>query len=119
FVVMGDPTHIGDYPDAHDNYDVVPSGLIKLVKQNLNEGKDQAGNSIGQPTTFLVGCALNVGAQDLDAEIKTLQKKIDAGADFALTQTIFVPAKCELFLERYEEFNGQALKLPILVGILP
>ncbi len=64
FVVMGDPTNIGDYPEANDNYDVVPSGLIKLIKKNLNAGIDQAGNSIGQPTTFLVGCALNMGAPD-------------------------------------------------------
>ncbi|MEP7286867.1 MAG: bifunctional homocysteine S-methyltransferase/methylenetetrahydrofolate reductase [Chloroflexota bacterium] len=118
FVVMGDPTHIGDYPKAHDNYDVVPSGLIKLIKQNLNAGMDQAGNSIGQPTSFVVGCALNMGAQDLDAEIKTLQKKIEAGADFALTQTIFDPAKVEAFRKRYEELHGP-LKLPVLVGILP
>lgn len=118
FVVMGDPTHIGDYPDAHDKYDIVPSGLIKLVKQSLNVGKDQAGNSIGQPTTFLVGCALNMGAPDLDSEIKTLRKKIEAGADFALTQTIFDPAVVEAFLKRHEELYGP-LKLPLLVGILP
>jgi homocysteine S-methyltransferase len=118
FVVMGDPTQIGDYPEAHDNYDVVPSGLIQLIKQNLNAGVDQAGNSIGQPTSFLVGCALNMGAQDLDKEIKTLHKKIEAGADFALTQTIFDPAKVEHFLKRYEQLYG-ALKLPLLVGILP
>jgi homocysteine S-methyltransferase len=118
FVVMGDPTQIGDYPEAHDNYDVVPSGLIQLIKQNLNAGVDQAGNSIGQPTSFLVGCALNMGAQDLDKEIKTLRKKIEAGADFALTQTIFDPAKVEHFLKRYEQLYG-ALKLPLLVGILP
>ena len=118
FVVMGDPTQIGDYPDAHDNYDVVPSGLIKLIKQNLNAGVDQAGNSIGQPTSFLVGCALNMGAQDLDQEIKTLRKKIEAGADFALTQTIFDPSRVETFLKRYEQLHGP-LKLPLLVGILP
>ncbi len=118
FVVMGDPTHIGDYPNANDNYDVVPSGLIKLIKQNLNAGMDQAGNSIGQPTTFLVGCALNMGAQELDKEIKTLQKKIEAGADFALTQTIFTPRVVETFLKRYEQLHGP-LKLPVLVGVLP
>jgi methionine synthase / methylenetetrahydrofolate reductase(NADPH) len=118
FVVMGDPTQIGDYPDANDNYDVVPSGLIKLIKKNLNTGVDQAGHSIGQPTTFLVGCALNMGAPDLDQEIKTLRKKIDAGADFALTQTIFDPAKVEQFLKRYEQLHGP-LSLPVLVGVLP
>jgi methionine synthase I (cobalamin-dependent) len=118
FVVMGDPTQIGDYPNAHDNYDVVPSGLIKLIKRNLNAGLDQAGHSIGQPTSFLVGCALNMGAQDIDKEIQTLRKKIEAGADFALTQTIFDPAKVEAFLKRYEQLYGP-LRLPVLAGILP
>ncbi len=118
FVVMGDPTNIGDYPDAHDTYDVVPSGLIKLIKKQLNTGLDQAGNSIGQPTTFSVGCALNMGAPDLDQEIKTLQKKIEAGADFALTQSVYEPSVVEIFLKRYRERHGD-LALPVLVGVLP
>jgi homocysteine S-methyltransferase len=118
FVVMGDPTNIGDYPDAHDTYDVVPSGLIKLIKKQLNTGLDQAGNSIGQPTTFSVGCALNMGAPDLDQEIKTLQKKIEAGADFALTQSVYEPSVVEIFLKRYRELHGD-LALPVLVGVLP
>lgn len=118
FVVMGDPTAIGDYPEALDKYDIVPSGLIKLIKHNLNLGQDQAGNSIGQPTSFLVGCALNLCPNDLDAEIKTLRKKIEAGADFALTQSVYEPHKVAAFLKRYEELHGK-LTLPILVGILP
>jgi len=118
FVVMGDPTRIGDYPEAHDNYDVVPSGLIKLIKKNLNVGVDQAGNSIGQPTSFMVGCALNMGAQDVEQEIKTLRKKIEAGADFAITQTIFDAAVVERFLKHYESQHGK-LTLPVLVGVLP
>jgi homocysteine S-methyltransferase len=118
FVVMGDPTAIGDYPDAHDQYDIVPSGLIKLIKQNLNTGKDQAGNSIGQPTSFLVGCALNLCPPDIDAEIKTLHKKIEAGADFALTQIVFDPVKVAQFRQRYEALHGP-LTLPLLVGIMP
>ena len=64
FVVMGDPTAIGDYPDAMDNYDLVPSGLIKLIKQNFNAGLDHAGADIGQPTSFFVGCALNLCPPD-------------------------------------------------------
>ncbi len=118
FVVMGDPTRIGDYPEAHDNYDVVPSGLIKLIKKSLNVGVDQAGNAIGQPTSFMAGCALNMGAQDIDQEIKTLHKKIEAGADFAITQTIFDAAVVERFLKHYEAQHGK-LTLPILVGVLP
>jgi len=118
FVMMGDPTSIGDYPEAHDNYDVVPSGLIKLIKKNLNTGIDQAGNSIGQPTAFLAGCALNMGAADLDKECKTLQTKIECGADFALTQSVYDAHVAEAFIRRYEALYG-TLKLPLLAGMLP
>jgi methionine synthase I (cobalamin-dependent)/5,10-methylenetetrahydrofolate reductase len=88
-VVMGDPTAIGDYPEAMDEYDLVPSGLIRLIKQGFNQGVDHAGSSIGQPTNFLVGCALNLGAADLDREVRVLGKKIEAGADFALSQPVY------------------------------
>lgn len=118
FVVMGDPTHIGDYPDSFDTHDIVPSSLIKLIKHNLNAGTDQAGNSIGQPTSFLVGCALNLNARDLDREVRLLRKKIDNGADFALTQPIFDPAILERFQAAYAAQYGP-LALPVLVGILP
>ena len=60
FVVMGDPTAIGDYPEAMDNYDLRPSGLIQLIKQGFNAGVDHSGANIGQPTSFFVGCALNL-----------------------------------------------------------
>ncbi len=66
FVVMGDPTAIGDYPNAMDNYDLVPSGLIKLIKQGFNAGVDHAGTDIGQPTSFFVGCALNLNPADME-----------------------------------------------------
>ena len=118
FVVMGDPTQIGDYPDSFDTHDIVPSSLIKLIKQKLNVGLDEAGNSIGQPTSFEVSCALNVNARDLDREIRLLRKKIDAGADFALTQPVYDPAVLERFLDAYAKQHG-ALELPILAGILP
>jgi homocysteine S-methyltransferase len=119
FVCMGDPTKIGDYPEAMDNYDIVPSALIRLVKQRLNVGIDQAGNSIGQPTGFTVGCALNMGAQDVDKEIDLLLKKMEAGADFALSQPVFIPQSVERFLARYQELRGEALKMPILMGVMP
>jgi homocysteine S-methyltransferase len=119
FVCMGDPTKIGDYPDAMDNFDIVPSALIKLIKQRLNIGLDQAGNSIGQPTSFTVGCALNMGAQDVDKEIDLIVKKIEAGADFALSQPVFDPPLAERFLKRFEELRGESLKLPILMGVMP
>jgi methionine synthase I (cobalamin-dependent)/5,10-methylenetetrahydrofolate reductase len=119
FVVMGDPTRIGDYPEAMDNYDIVPSGLIRLVGQKMNMGIDQAGNSIGQPTAFTVGCALNMGAADPDKEIEVLLKKIEAGANFALGQPVFEPHIAERFLARYEEVTGSPLKLPVLMGVMP
>jgi methionine synthase I (cobalamin-dependent) len=76
FVVMGDPTSIGDYPEATDNYDLVPSGLIKLIKQGFNMGVDHSGTSIGQPTSFFVGAALNLCPQDMDTEVKTCIAKL-------------------------------------------
>jgi homocysteine S-methyltransferase len=118
FVVMGDPTHIGDYPDAFDMHDVVPSGLIRIIKKQLNEGVDQAGNSISQPTSFFVGAALSLNAPDLDKEANLLYKKIEAGADFALTQPIYEASIAEGFLRRYEALYGP-LPVPVLVGILP
>jgi homocysteine S-methyltransferase len=119
FVVMGDPTHVGDYPEAMDNYDVTPSGLIRIIRERMNHGVDQAGNSIGQPTSFNVGCALNMFAQDVDHEIAVLRKKIEAGADFALGQAVFDPRLIEAFYQRYEEIVGEPLKLPVLMGVIP
>jgi homocysteine S-methyltransferase len=118
FVVMGDPTHIGDYPDAADNYDIVPSGLIKLIKENLNQGIDSAGNNIGEPTNFLVSAALNVNAPDLDKQIGVLRKKIEAGVDYVITQPIYDGGLIERFLERYAVLHGP-LEVPVLVGLLP
>lgn len=118
FVVMGDPTAIGDYPDAMDNYDLVPSGLIKLIKQGFNVGVDHAGSDIGQPTSFFVGCALNLTAQDIDQEIKTLRRKLRAGADFIISQPVYQPELSRAFLDRYRQLHGD-LPIPLLAGILP
>ena len=118
FVMMGDPTSIGDYPEAHDNYDLVPSGLIKLIKQGFNTGLDHAGSDIGQPTSFFVSCALNLVAADPDTEIKNLQRKIKAGADYVLTQPVFDASQAEKFIRYYQEHVGP-FPIPILVGVLP
>ncbi len=119
FVVMGDPTKIGDYPEAMDNYDVAPSALIGVIKHKLNRGVDQAGNSIGQPTSFTVGCALNMFANDLDREIQTTVKKIENGADFALGQAVFEPRRIETFHHRYREITGTDFTLPVIMGLIP
>lgn len=118
FVVMGDPTSIGDYPEATDNYDLVPSGLIKLIKQGFNMGVDHSGTSIGQPTNFFVGAALNLCPQDMETEIKNLRRKINAGADFFLTQPIYRADDGPKLIEAYEAKHGK-LDKPILAGILP
>jgi methionine synthase / methylenetetrahydrofolate reductase (NADH) len=118
FAVMGDPPAIGDYPGASDTYDLVPSGLTALVKQNFNHGVDHAGMQIGAPCSFTVGVALDFGARDIARELKTLHKKIQAGADFALTQPVFDPHRARDFLKRYAEEYGP-LTLPLFVGLLP
>jgi homocysteine S-methyltransferase len=118
FIVMGDPTHIGDYPEAMDNYDIVPTGLIQLIKSRFNSGLDQAGQSIDQPTNFVVGCALNLEAEDREREMKLLRKKITNGADFALTAQVFNPAVAHSFITDYESHYSERI-IPIIAGVQP
>ncbi len=118
FVVMGDPTAIGDYPDAMDDFDLAPSGLVKLIKQGFNTGVDHAGTEIGQPTSFFAGCALNLTAPDPQRELLVLRRKIKGGADFVLTQPIYSTEPLDEFKALYEEKYGQ-FPIPILVGVLP
>ena len=112
-VLRGDPPQLGDYPSATAVSDVKPSGLIRLIKQ-FNEGRDLAGNDLGQATTFLVGAALNMGARDLDRELRVLEQKLRAGVDFLCTMPIFEPATLDRVLDRIGK-----LPVPLLVGILP
>ena len=118
FVVMGDPTSIGDYPEANDDFDLVPSGLIKLIKQSFNIGLDHAGSEIGQPTSFFVGAALNLNAIHMENESKNLSRKIHSGADFFLTQPIFDCKHAKESIKIMRESAGDS-KINILVGILP
>ena len=118
FVIMGDPTAIGDYPEAMDNYDLVPSGLIKLIKQGFNAGVDHSGTSIGQPTSFFVGAGLNLCPPDVERELKNLNRKVKAGTDFFITQPIYRAQDGPSLLERYEAQYGK-LEKPVLAGILP
>src|SRR3970040_1281552 len=112
-VLRGDPPQLGNYPSATAVSDVKPSGLIRLIKQ-FNEGRDLAGNDLGQATTFLVGAALNMGARDLDRELRGLEQKLRAGVDFLCTMPIFEPATLDRVLDRIGP-----LPVPLLVGILP
>ena len=118
FVTMGDTTRIGDFPEAMDSYDIVPTGLIELIKKQFNAGLDKAGVKIDQPTSFVVGGALNLTPKDVAAEVKLLRKKVLHGMDFALTQPIFDPRAAIEFLREYEQTYEEPLP-PILAGIKP
>lgn len=115
FAVMGDPV-VGANGDTLT--EVTPSGLIALVDRQLNAGVDGAGATLGEPTRFTIGCALNPVADDLERELRVLRRKIDAGARFALTQPLYDPAPLDRFLARYAASYG-ALELPLLMGVLP
>jgi homocysteine S-methyltransferase len=118
FAVMGDPMSIGEYPEAINDFDVPPTGLIKLLKHSFNQGKDHGGEPLSQPTNFTVGCALNLTPSDPQREIELLRKKIDSGADFALTQPVYEIDKARAFVATYEAEYGP-WSLPIIAGVLP
>jgi homocysteine S-methyltransferase len=118
FVAMGDPTRIGDYPEAMDSYDIVPTGLMQLITREFNRGRDKAGNSIGHATNFAVGCALNLTAKEPAREMRLLYKKVKSGASFALTQPVFEPGKAAAFVSEYESTYEQPI-IPIVAGIKP
>ncbi len=111
--LTGDPPSLGDYPTATAVYDVNSVGLIRIIKR-FNEGFDLAGKSLGDRAYFTVGCALDPSRPDLSAEIRTLRKKLEAGADFIMTQPIYEIETLRRVLERLGE-----VPVPILVGILP
>ncbi len=118
FVIMGDPTTIGDYPEAMDEYDIVPTGLIHLIKNKLNSGLDQAEQAIDQPTGFTVGCALNLESVEPHSEMRLLRKKVNHGADFALTQPVFDTDVAKSFIASYKALYDKPI-LPIVAGIQP
>lgn len=118
FAVMGDPTSMGEYPDALNDYDVVPTGLIKLLKQGFNQGVDYSGEALSHPTNFAVGCAVNLTPTDSGRELKVLRRKIESGADFGLTQPIYNIEEAQTFIARYESEFGP-WELPIIAGLLP
>ncbi|HEX9871447.1 MAG TPA: bifunctional homocysteine S-methyltransferase/methylenetetrahydrofolate reductase [Candidatus Tectomicrobia bacterium] len=113
-VVTGDPPSIGEYPEARGVYEVDSIGLVKILS-NFNRGVDWAGKSLGAPTDFSIGVAVNPTAEDLDREIERFQAKIDAGAHFVMTQPIFELSQWEAFLVRW----GKPLPVPFMVGLWP
>jgi methionine synthase / methylenetetrahydrofolate reductase(NADPH) len=111
--LTGDPPPLSAQSEYKAVYDIDSVGLIRIVKQ-LNQGVDVGGNSIGTPTQFLVGCALNPTADDLNWEIEKFHQKLEAGADFVMTQPVFDP---ELFHRVIDALKP--LRLPVLLGVLP
>ena len=111
--VTGDPPKLGNYPDATAVFDVDAIGLTNIITR-LNHGLDLAGNPIGEPTAFHVGVGVNPGAINPDDELRRLDWKMRAGAEFMITQPVFDPALLERFMRRIEP-----LGLPLLCGIWP
>jgi homocysteine S-methyltransferase len=111
--LTGDPPSAGDYPNVTAVYDVDSVGLIRVIRK-LNAGTDLAGNPIGEHTNFAIACAVNPTADDLGVEIERFREKIEAGADFAMTQPFYDMAVWDAFLERFGP-----IPIPVLLGILP
>ena len=112
-IITGDPPKLGDYPDATAVFDVDSIGLTRLVS-GLNKGFDTGGRKLGQPTMLLAGVGVNPGAVNLDYEIARFERKVEAGAEFAITQPVFDIRLLENFLKRVEH-----IRIPILAGIWP
>ena len=112
-LVTGDPPKMGPYPDATAVFDIDAIGLTNLVA-NLNRGLDPGGNPIGKPTSFVIGVGVNPAAMDLPHEIKRFEWKVEAGAEFAITQPVFDPAQLESFLKKVEH-----VRIPVVAGIWP
>ncbi|MBC7186535.1 MAG: bifunctional homocysteine S-methyltransferase/methylenetetrahydrofolate reductase, partial [Calditrichaeota bacterium] len=111
--ITGDPPKLGDYPSATAVFDVDSIGLTRIIA-GLNQGMDIAGNAIGAPTSFLIGVGVNPTAPDLERELARFAQKIQAGAEFALTQPVFDDELFARFLERIADCG-----IPVLLGIMP
>lgn len=111
--ITGDPAHIGDYPYATSVYDVDAIGLIRAVRR-MNDGLDLMGNPIGEHTNFLIACAVNPVADDLEREISRLERKVQEGAQVAFTQPVFEIDAFSEFLKRTEH-----IPIQIMLGVIP
>ncbi len=112
-IITGDPPKMGPYPESTAVFDIDSIGLANLVYR-LNHGLDPGNNPIGAPTKWVIGVGVNPGAIDLDRELSRFAWKVDAGAEFAVTQHVFDANQLERFLKRVERF-----KTPIVAGIWP
>jgi len=111
--LTGDPPKLGNYPDATAVYDVDAIGLVNIVHR-LNHGLDIGGNPIGASTGFTIAVAANPGVPDIDHEVRRFAWKVEAGAEYGITQPVFDLRVLETFLKRIEGF-----RIPIVAGIWP
>jgi homocysteine S-methyltransferase len=111
--ITGDPPKLGNYPDATAVFDVDSIGLTNVITR-LNHGLDLAGNPIGEPTGFCVAVGVNPGAINLDEELSRLDWKIEAGAEYMITQPVFDIRIFEKFMKRIEH-----IKIPLICGLWP
>ncbi|HYS69504.1 MAG TPA: bifunctional homocysteine S-methyltransferase/methylenetetrahydrofolate reductase, partial [Gemmatimonadaceae bacterium] len=112
-LITGDPPKMGPYPNATAVFDIDAIGLTNLVS-NLNRGLDPGGNPIGQPTRFTIGVGVNPAAIDPAQELKRFEWKVEAGAEYAITQPVFDVKQLEKFLSTIEH-----VRIPIVAGIWP
>jgi methionine synthase I (cobalamin-dependent)/5,10-methylenetetrahydrofolate reductase len=112
-IITGDPPKMGPYPEATAVFDIDSIGLVNMVNR-LNHGLDIGGNPIGGPTSFYMGVGVNPCAVDPEYELRRFEWKVEAGAEFAITQPTFDVRQLELFLRRIEQF-----RIPIVAGIWP
>lgn len=113
--LTGDPLHVGAYPNTTGVWDVDSVGLMQMI-HGMNEGHDAAGSSIGAHASFHIGAALNLNMTDEETEIELdkYQRKIEAGAQFIMTQPIYELAPLERFLAR-----AGTPPIPMLLGCIP
>ncbi|MDA0244601.1 MAG: bifunctional homocysteine S-methyltransferase/methylenetetrahydrofolate reductase [Chloroflexi bacterium] len=119
FVLMGERAKVGDYPEGEDVYDIMPSGLIKLIKEQFNAGVDQLDRALDQPTNFLVGCGVNLNSPNPTREMRLLHENIQNGADFALSRLVFDVDKVREFMAGYQREYGRLIPLIAAVQPLP
>ncbi|HEV7919956.1 MAG TPA: bifunctional homocysteine S-methyltransferase/methylenetetrahydrofolate reductase [Thermoanaerobaculia bacterium] len=112
-LITGDPPKMGPYPEATAVFDIDSIGLTNMVNL-LNHGLDLGGNPFGEPTAFTIGVGVNPGHLDLDYELRRLDWKVKAGAEYAITQPVFDVRQLERFLERISH-----MELPVVAGIWP
>jgi methionine synthase I (cobalamin-dependent)/5,10-methylenetetrahydrofolate reductase len=111
--LTGDPPKLGNYPDATAVFDVDSIGLVNMLRR-LNHGLDIGSNSIGASTNFTIGIAANPGVPDIEHELQRFKYKVEAGAEYAITQPVFDLRLLVSFLERIEQF-----RIPVIAGIWP